>query len=591
MKKHHRLLRRQVKKANFTEMEEQKLLPFLETIDVAYKDFENDVTHIETILEKSSKELYEANQNLKNNVKDISNQLTKVAGNIKEVIFEVDLDGNWSYLNPAWEELMGYAVKETLKQPYYKYIKDITGNPFKELSKLGLPNFDANRINVEVLTGTNENKWLDITVKSVKSNLGEIEGYIGTIVDITDVKKTEMELISAKEKATLANNAKDDFLSTMSHEIRTPLNAVIGVSHLLLLEDPKKEQMENLDALKYSSEHLLDLVNDILDFNKIASGSLELEDTDFNLDRILNGLQFIFLNKAKEKGIRFTIKKDNALPNMLMGDSTRITQILTNLINNAIKFTEAGKVTLDMELENETPEHCFIRFEVRDTGIGISEDKREKIFDSFSQANSDTTRKYGGTGLGLAICKKLIEFMGGELTVDSILGKGSTFSFGINLKKSEVEEKDDIVFSSKDVFDIEDVKSLKGIKILVAEDNTLNVLVIRKFLMKWDVLFEIAENGKVAVEMAEANCYDLILMDLQMPVMNGFDAARAIRDSENSLNKDIPIYALSASAGVDIKQKIIKHGLNGLICKPFNPVELYVTLSKIVHQPQRSLAI
>ncbi|MDC6364802.1 MULTISPECIES: PAS domain-containing hybrid sensor histidine kinase/response regulator [Flavobacteriaceae] len=584
MSKQHRLLLRQIKKAGIDETMQEKLADFFSSIDEAYKSFDNDLSHIETVLEKSSQELYQANQQLKNNVETISDQLSKVAGNIKEVIFEADLEGKWSYLNPAWEDLLGYSTEESLGRPYYDFINDLNGKPFDELSILQKSDFSATKIKVETLTAKNEKKWLDISVKRLNSKNGKPEGFIGTISDITAQKKVEFELIEAKEKATMASKAKDDFLSTMSHEIRTPLNAVIGVSNLLLLENPQKEQLENLHALKYSSEHLLELVNDILDFNKITSGSIELEETDFSLDRILNGLRSIFYHKAQNKGVRFTIKKDSALPSMLIGDSTRITQILSNLINNAIKFTEEGKVVVDIELEHENQDFAMIRFEVTDTGIGIPNEKQEKIFQSFAQADSNTTRKYGGTGLGLAICKKLVERMRGELWVESTEGKGSTFGFVLEFLKSKIEEDVQEEEFSADTFNMDDVESLNGVKILVAEDNHLNILVISKFLAKWDVIFEIAENGKKAVEKAEENCYDLILMDLQMPEMSGFEATKAIRNGNNPLNKTLPIYALSASAGIDIRNRIKECGLDGLICKPFNPKELYRTLSKIVHQ-------
>ena len=588
MKKFHRLLNRQLKKAALTEEDLLKLSSFLDQIDAAYTSFDSDVHLIETILEKSSKELFQTNKQLKCNVASISSQLNKVAGNITEVIFEVNLAGNWTYLNPAWEELMGYAIKDTIGKPYFDFIKDLNGYQHQDMSEFRNPDFSVARVSIETITGNGTKKWLDVSIKRLKGKTNEVEGFIGTITDITELKKTEQALIKAKEKEILANSAKDDFLSTMSHEIRTPLNAVIGVSHLLLLEEPKKEQLENLYALKYSSEHLLELINNILDFNKITSGSLELEDVDFSIDRVLGGLQSIFANKAKEKDIRFIIKKDNVLPSMLMGDSTRITQVLTNLINNAIKFTEQGKVVLDLELEKETEQKCYIKIEVKDTGIGIPEDKKEAIFQSFSQASTDTTRKYGGTGLGLAICKRLLELMDTEIVVESVLGKGSSFVFYLNLKKSALEKPDEDEAYTIDSFTMDDVEPLNGVKVLVAEDNKLNILVIQKFLTKWGVNFDIAFDGEMAIEMATEKAYELILMDLQMPNVNGFDASRTIRDADDSLNKNTPIYALSASTGVDIKKVLAKYGIDGLICKPFNPLELYRAISKIVHKQTTS---
>ncbi|MFS4455617.1 ATP-binding protein [Maribacter sp. 2304DJ31-5] len=583
MKKYHRLLQRQLKKIDLDGDTHTRLLPFLEQINNAYVSFDNDLYQAETTLEKSSQELYLANKQLVSKFDAVSSRLAKVAENIKDVIFEIDLEGNWKYLNPAWEKLFGHKIDDCLGKPFYQYLNTTKGECLKKL-------LDANKdcsINsgfsnvIHTATATGEKKWVDVSIKGIQTEKGVFEGYIGTIVDISNIKKTEFELVKAKEKAMSASKAKDDFLSTMSHEIRTPLNAVIGISHLLLMENPKPEQLENLQTLKYSSEHLLGLVNDILDFNKITSGALDLEETEFNMTHLLNSIQSIFNNKAKAKNIRFSIKKDNSLPEMLIGDSVRLSQILTNLVGNAIKFTEQGKVTLDLEIITETNDSCLLEVNVKDTGIGIPKEKQKKIFNSFAQANSDTTRKYGGTGLGLAICKQLLEIMGSDLKLESEKGKGATFSFVLQLKKgnsttSNIHE-DDVVLEK-----IPANEGLNGVKVLIAEDNKINIMVIRKFLIKWGIDFEIAENGKIAVEMAKNSLYDLVLMDLQMPVMNGFDSCKLIKESDDSMNRDTPIYALSASTGADIKNEIKKYKMDGLICKPFDPDKLHQKLKDIV---------
>lgn len=579
----HRLLKRQLDKADFDQPTLDLMDSFLDQVNDAYEAFDNDVYHIETILEKSSQELYQANQQLKNNVETVTSQLSKVADNIQEVIFEIDLNGKWSYLNSAWETLTGHKVKDTLGKPFHTFFVDKDGETLQNLIDLNSQKFTSRNKKFRSQTLDKELKWFDFSVKCIKTEDRTIEGYIGTIVDITHLKEIEVALIDAKEKATSANRAKDDFLSTMSHEIRTPLNAVVGISHLLLMEDHKKAQLENINALKFSSEHLLELVNDILDFNKITSGSMELEDSDFDLETMLNGLQSIFNAKSKEKDIRFIIKKDNLLPKMLKGDYTRLKQILVNLINNAIKFTEKGKVVLDVEMEGESENAYIINFAVTDTGIGIPEDKMDKIFNSFSQASSDTTRKYGGTGLGLAICKKLLEIMDSEPKVVSTLGRGSTFSFSLQLEKSEIQESEVGLLENHHSFEPL-TEDLRSVKVLVAEDNKLNRLVIKKFLTIWNIDFDIAHDGAMALEKAENNCYGLILMDLQMPKMNGFDASLAIRNTSNPLNKVVPIYALTASTGIDIKHKIEEYGMNGIICKPFHPKDLYATLSRIINK-------
>ena len=580
---YHRLLKRQLKKIDLDGDTLDLIAPLLHQVDEAYKAYDSDLQQVENVLEKSSQELFQTNQQLKNSVESISGQLSKVAGNIKDVIFEMDLNGNWSYLNPAWRKLTGYKVKDCLGKPYYQFLKDDQGNDFKNLIDLKKPNFKtiSKSFKSQIITG--EYKWLDFSLKVIMSEEGHIEGYIGAIVDITKIKETELALIEAKEKESMANKAKDEFLTTMSHEIRTPLNAVIGISHLLLLENPKMEQLENLSTLKHSSEHLLCLVNDILDFNKIASGQLELEERDFSLNQVLNGLRSIFHNTAKEKDIRLLIKKDTSLPKTFIGDSTRLSQILTNLVSNAIKFTEEGKVMVDIEVLKVEADFYVLEFVISDTGIGIPDDKKDKIFLSFAQANSDTTRKYGGTGLGLAICKRLLEIMDSDLELESEVGKGSTFSFKLKLQKSSMTDyqEDNNAFDARSIHDQD---NLKGARILVAEDNKVNIMVIEKFLSKWQVDFDIAENGLIALNKALENTYDMILMDLQMPVMNGFEASKAIRESNNPLNKVMPIYALSASTGMDIKNQLGEFGIDGLICKPFNPTELFKTLTSILQQ-------
>lgn len=580
---YHRLLKRQLKKIDLDDGTLDLIAPLLHQVDEAYKAYDCDLEQVENVLEKSSQELFQTNQQLKNSVESISGQLSKVAGNIKDVIFEMDLNGNWSYLNPAWRKLTGYKVKDCLGKPYYQFLKDEQGNDLKNLIDLRTPNFKtiSKSFKSQIITG--EHKWLDFSLKVIMSEDGNIEGYIGAIVDISKIKETELALIEAKEKESMANKAKDEFLTTMSHEIRTPLNAVIGISHLLLLENPKPEQLENLSTLKHSSEHLLCLVNDILDFNKIASGQLELEERDFSLNQVLNGLGSIFHNTAKEKDIRLLIKKDTSIPKTFIGDSTRLSQILTNLVSNAIKFTEEGKVKVDIEVLDVKEDFYFLEFVISDTGIGIPEDKKDKIFLSFAQANSDTTRKYGGTGLGLAICKRLLEIMDSDLELESEVGKGSTFSFKLKLQKSSMTDHQEDIYSF-DAKSFHEQDNLKGTRILVAEDNKVNIMVIEKFLSKWQVDFEIAENGLIALNKALENTYDMILMDLQMPVMNGFEASKAIRDSNNPLNKVMPIYALSASTGMDIKNQLGEYGIDGLICKPFNPTELFKTLTSILQQ-------
>ncbi|WKN32556.1 PAS domain S-box protein [Porifericola rhodea] len=381
-------------------------------------------------------------------------------------------------------------------------------------------------------------------------------------------RRKELEIIQAKKQAEQASLAKAQFLSTMSHEIRTPLNAVIGISHLLLQDDPKPEQVENLQALRFSGENLLALINDILDFSKIEAGKIEFEKADFSIKQLLTGIQKSLSVKAEEKGISLEVSQAVDVPGTLVGDPTRLSQIMNNLVSNAIKFTPEGSVKAQVKLLSQTDKEVELYFEVLDTGIGIPEDKQSHIFDSFSQASSDTTRNYGGTGLGLAITKKLLELQGSAIELESKPGEGSRFHFKLSFLKSEQNLEDKSVF----IKGAEGYKSLKGFKVLLVEDNNMNVIVARQFLNKWQLDFEHAGNGQEAVDMVtSADVYDLVLMDLQMPVMDGYNATLAIREKY----PDLPIIALTASAMLEIQEKVYKVGMNDFVTKPFNPKELY----------------
>jgi PAS domain S-box-containing protein len=381
-------------------------------------------------------------------------------------------------------------------------------------------------------------------------------------------------IILARQKAEEAAQSKQLFMSTMSHEIRTPLNEVIGITNLLLQGSPREDQMDYIKALKFSGNHLLTLVNDVLDYNKMESGKIIFEQTQFNLSDFLDEILRSYSFRSKAKNLSFDIKKANDLPTEVIGDPIRLNQILSNLLSNALKFTIHGSINVLVKEISRTESQSKLEFIVTDTGIGISKDKHSMIFDSFTQASTDTTRHFGGTGLGLAICKKLVELQGGTITIESEPDKGSTFRFAFSFGIS------DKGLQSQKVEVPESFTGLEGKKILVAEDNKINFFVANKFLIGWGISVTHAENGQIALDILEKEDFDLILMDLHMPVMDGIEATRIIRKSENLRIKDIPIVALTAAIMSESHDKIEDLKINDYVLKPFKPHDLFERILK-----------
>jgi len=411
--------------------------------------------------------------------------------------------------------------------------------------------------------------------------------YTAFITTIRQLKETSEEQTALNQKYEVAIvkaeksfEAKSEFLSTMSHEIRTPLNAVIGMSNLLIMGAPRPDQKENIEVLKFSANNLLSIVNDVLDFNKIESGKLTFENTRFNLvDLMINicGGQMI---TAQEKGLTFNLDVDPLFgKKVLFGDPTRITQVIFNLVSNAIKFTPRGTIWVKATCLEDRHNNINVNFSVRDTGIGIAKENLEAIFEPFTQESVSTTRQYGGTGLGLAIVKRLLELQGLKIQVSSKVDTGSEFWFNMEFPVStekvvepSMNSKGESISQPAEVAQSND--NLGALRVLVAEDNPVNVMLMKKLLSKWSITPSIAENGERAVEMVQYGNFDIILMDLQMPVMNGFDASIEIRKMRDPKKAGIPIIALTASALFDIKERVYESGMNDYVSKPFKPAEL-----------------
>ncbi len=366
---------------------------------------------------------------------------------------------------------------------------------------------------------------------------------------------------SKKQEAIDTSNAKSQFLSTMSHEIRTPLNAVIGLSHILNDNEPRKDQEENIEALNYSGKILLNLLNNVLDFSKIQSTTIQLDNTPIDIYRAIKQIKKVHEASCLQKGIIMNLEIDANIPIVWL-DIVRFNQVINNLVTNAIKFTEKGSVTLRIKKINQTKDVLGLLTEIIDTGIGIPQDKQNLIWEAFKQASSTTNRLYGGTGLGLPIVKSIIEAMDSQVKVDSDVNKGSRFYFKINLKLA----------SSQELYKTTQKKehNFNGKKVLLVEDNEINVLVVKQILEKANLKTEVVNNGLSAVKMVKENDYDIVLMDIQMPIMDGYTSTIEIR----KFNTTLPIFALSASIFLEVKDRIKESGMNGFIYKPFEPEDL-----------------
>ncbi len=390
--------------------------------------------------------------------------------------------------------------------------------------------------------------------------------------DINKRTKVERQLRIAQERAEQSAIMKEQFMANMSHEIRTPMNSIIGFANLLSQSRLDDKQKRQVDAIQSSGENLLNIINDILDYSKIESGMMNIEKIPFSPAGLLHSVNMMFLPKAVDKNLQFEFYTSSQLPQTVLGDPTRLTQILVNLINNALKFTIEGSIWVKTELLNEENENVIIQFSVKDTGIGIPKEKLQEIFERFIQANADTSRVYGGSGLGLSITKKLIELQGGTIEVQSAEGVGSSFSFSIPYKQIEVP-----VLSPKLPKPSSAIKS--KIKVLVAEDNLLNQHLAESLLAQWGFEFDIVENGNLAIKKLKRNEYDLVLMDIQMPEMNGYDTSRFIRQN---LHLDLPIIAMTAHVLPGEKDKCLSYGMTDYISKPIRENELYNLIVKYV---------
>ncbi|MDN3689327.1 PAS domain S-box protein [Cyclobacterium jeungdonense] len=493
-----------------------------------------------------------------------------------EIIFSITAQMELSYVSPNIKQFLGYETYEFTSGDFTDFLHPEDAQVFLDGENSPISYFQENpEFEFRLRHKKGHFRVFSSSGKVIKDEKGEVRYYTGIARDITKLKETQKELYKAKEKAESALNAKSQFLSVMSHEIRTPMNAVIGLSHLLLEDNPREDQLENLQTLQFSAENLLGLINDILDFNKIDSGKLILEKVPFEPKNLINRIIHSYTYQIRDKSLEIIYEPDFQLPKLLLGDPVRIAQILNNLVSNAIKFTDRGYIKITLEQVKQKEKWVTVRFAVKDTGIGIARSKIKSIFDAFTQASSDTTRKYGGTGLGLAIVKKLTKLFGTDIHLESKLGEGSTFWFEVDFEiQDEIQEL-------KAKHTVNEDGKLGEKKILVAEDNQVNQVLLKKYLSKWGVgEISFAANGKIALDYFFKDDFDLVLLDLQMPEMDGFEVAKIIRKLDLLSKRNVPIIALTASSLLEVKDQLEASGMDDYISKPFTPENLYGKIIK-----------
>lgn len=501
-----------------------------------------------------------------------------------------DNEGRYLIANQRWMDWFASGRNDVAGKTLADLLPPDLAEKYAEADRRVLESGEAMEIEILLPDTNGEERYALMQKFPVADETGAPLGIAILCADITDRKHAEAQLKRAKEQAESASRIKSEFVANMSHEIRTPMNGVLGMVNVLLMGDLTPEQRTQVEIINQSGEALLDLIGDILDLSKIEAGRMELEPVDFTVDRLLQTATSLWESRAHARGLEFRADADEVGDLVVRADESRLRQVLFNLIGNALKFTERGAIDVSVRLTERQGDRLRLRFEVRDTGIGLDADAIAKLFQPFAQADSSITRKYGGTGLGLSICKKIVERHGGQIGVESRLGAGSCFWFEVEAKVGDHANiagsnapSGETVNPSLDVG--------RTIRLLVAEDNRVNQQVLSAlFRAAPDCVLDFVGNGAEAVAQAATHAYDIILMDVQMPEMDGIQATRAIRAFPDPNRAGVPIVALTANAMEGDRETYLAAGMNDYVSKPIDQKTLFRTIARMI-SPEKSAGI